>query len=35
MVGREVAFDKNLECVPDSLRILIPERADAFLQLGE
>ena len=30
---REVAFDEDLECVADSLRIFIAERADALLQL--
>ena len=32
---REVAFDEDLECIADSLRIFIAERADALLQLGE
>jgi hypothetical protein len=35
LVRREVAFDENLECVSDSLRIFIAERADAPLQLGK
>jgi len=35
LVRREVAFDKDLECVSDSLRIFIAERADALLQLGK
>src|SRR5262249_41029320 len=35
LVRREVAFDKDLECVADNLRILIAERADALLQLGK
>jgi hypothetical protein len=34
-VRREVGFDEDLECVADSLRIFIAERADALLQLGE
>ena len=32
---REVAFDEDLECVADDLRIFISERADALLLLGE
>jgi hypothetical protein len=35
LVGREVTFDEDLECVADSLRILIAERTDTLLQLGE
>src|SRR5262249_47689359 len=35
LVRREIAFDKDLERVADNLRILIAERADALLQLGE
>jgi len=35
LVRREVAFDEDLECVADSLRIFIAERADALLQLGK
>jgi hypothetical protein len=35
LVRREVAFDEDLECVADSLRIFIAKRADALLQLGE
>src|SRR5262249_1349081 len=35
LVRREVAFDKDLECVADNLRIFMAERADALLQLGE
>src|SRR6516164_10843778 len=32
---REVAFDEDLECVADDLRVFISERADSLLQLGE
>jgi hypothetical protein len=32
---REVAFDEDLECVADSFRVFVAERADALLQFGE
>jgi hypothetical protein len=31
LVRREIAFDEDLECVSNDLRILITERADALL----
>src|SRR5262249_50538846 len=31
----EIAFDKDLECVADDLRVFITEGADALLQLDE
>jgi hypothetical protein len=31
LVRREVALDEDLECVSDSLRIFIAQRADALL----